>query len=79
MYNLDHHRDARRIILGSAEREGSISFPFFALGSLALFLGTALTQAFRNEGAKMVLGLTSRPGGLGKDALWVRFNCLSGK
>lgn len=43
MYNLDSHRDARRIILGSAKREGSVSFPFFALGSRALFLGTALT------------------------------------
>lgn len=42
MYHLDSQRDGRRIILGRAEREGSISFPFFALGSLALLLGTAL-------------------------------------
>jgi len=35
VYNVDSHKDARRVILGSAEREGSVSFPFFAVGSLA--------------------------------------------
>lgn len=29
MYNLDSWRDARRIILGSAEREGNVSFLCF--------------------------------------------------
>lgn len=43
------NRDA--VISGSAQGEGSVSFPLFALGRTALFLRTALTEGGMSSGS----------------------------
>lgn len=48
--------------------------PLSALGSLVVFLRTALTEVIRDEEAQTVLLFTSRPGCLRKDALRVPFS-----
>lgn len=62
------------MILGSEEEGGSVCSPLSALGSLVVFLRTALTEVIRDEEAQTVLLFTSRPGCLRKDALRVPFS-----